>query len=90
MPADDRERLVALARATRTPLVVDEAIVGLHLDGAPQPSVAALDPAGETVITIGSMSKTFWAGLRIGWVRANPALIDRLAAARAALDISAR
>ena len=35
MPAADRERLVALARATRTPLVIDEAIVGLHLDGEP-------------------------------------------------------
>ena len=34
------------------------------------------------------MSKTFWAGLRIGWVRASPALVQRLAAARAALDIS--
>ena len=45
-----------------------------------QRSVAAFDEAGETVITIGSMSKTFWAGLRIGWVRANPSLIQRLAA----------
>src|SRR4051794_4171255 len=45
MGARDRERLVALARATRTPLVVDEAIVGLHLDGAPERSVAALDQA---------------------------------------------
>ena len=53
----------------------------------PRAVVATFDPAGETVITIGSMSKTFWAGLRIGWVRANPALIVRLAAARAALDI---
>jgi len=88
MPQADRERMVALARATRTPLVIDEAIVGLHLDGSPERSVAALDEAGETVITIGSMSKTFWAGLRIGWVRANPALVQRLAAARAALDIS--
>lgn len=87
MSQPDRERLVALARATRTPLVVDEAIVGLHLDAPPERSVAALDEAGETVITIGSMSKTFWAGLRIGWVRANPSLIQRLAAARAALDI---
>ena len=34
------------------------------------------------------MSKTFWAGLRIGWIRANPALVQRLAAARAALDIA--
>lgn len=87
MSQADRERLVSLARATRTPLVVDEAIVGLHLDGPPERSVAALDEPGETVITIGSMSKTFWAGLRIGWVRANPSLIQRLATARAALDI---
>lgn len=87
MSQGDRERLVSLARATRTPLVVDEAIVGLHLDRPPERSVAALDEPGETVITIGSMSKTFWAGLRIGWVRANPSLIQRLAAARAALDI---
>lgn len=88
MPQADRERLLGLARATRTPLVVDEAIVGLHLDGEPERSVAALDEAGETVITIGSMSKTFWAGMRIGWVRANRSLIRRLSTARAALDIS--
>ena len=69
--------------------MIDETIAGLHLDGgAPPPPVAALDPDGETVITIGSMSKTFWAGLRIGWIRANPALSQRLAAARAALDIA--
>lgn len=89
MPAADREQLLALARTTRTPLVIDEAVAGLHLDGSDPPlSVAALDPDGETVITIGSMSKTFWAGLRIGWLRANPPLVQRLAAARAALDIS--
>jgi DNA-binding transcriptional MocR family regulator len=89
MPAAEREQLVALARATRTPLVVDEAVAGLHLDGAEPPlPVSALDPDGETVVTIGSMSKTFWAGLRIGWLRASPGLVQRLAAARAALDIS--
>ena len=89
MPAAEREQLVSLARTTRTPLVIDEAVAGLHLDGADPPlPVSALDPDGDTVITIGSMSKTFWAGLRIGWVRASPALVQRLAAARAALDIS--
>src|SRR3954452_1303908 len=62
----DRERLVALARAGRTPLGVDETMAELRLEpgaAAPVP-VAALDPAGETVVTIGSMSKAFWAGLR--------------------------
>ncbi len=89
MPAGDREALVALARATRTPLVIDDTIAGLHLDDGPSPApVSALDPDGELVITTGSMSKMFWAGLRIGWIRANPALVQRLATARAALDIA--
>jgi DNA-binding transcriptional MocR family regulator len=87
LPPPDRERLVRLARATRTPLVADETMVGLHLEGEPEPPLAALDPAGNAVVTIGSMSKAYWAGLRIGWVRASAELVQRLAIARAALDI---
>ncbi|WP_211233230.1 MocR-like transcription factor YczR [Solirubrobacter soli] len=88
MSAEDRSRLVALTRASRTPLVVDETIAGLELDGQPgELPVAALDVDGETAITIGSMSKAYWAGMRIGWIRATPALVRRLSAARAALDI---
>src|SRR4051794_41388829 len=55
MGAADRERLVALARATRTPLVIDEAMAELHLEGEPPPPVAAYDPPGETAIALGSM-----------------------------------
>src|SRR4051812_42659889 len=85
MGAQERERLVALPRASRTPLVVDETIAGLELDGAaPEVPVAALD---ADAITIGSMSKAYWAGMRIGWIRGTPALVRRLSAARAALDI---
>jgi DNA-binding transcriptional MocR family regulator len=89
LAADDRERAVALARATRTPLVVDETMAELGLEpgvAAPAP-VAAHDAAGETVVTIGSMSKAFWAGLRIGWIRASPTLVGRLALARATVDL---
>jgi DNA-binding transcriptional MocR family regulator len=85
----DRARVVAIARATRTPLVIDETMAELRLDpGAAAPGpMAALDTAGETVITIGSMSKAFWGGLRIGWIRASPTLVGRLALARATLDL---
>src|SRR3954453_15097406 len=84
-----RARAVELARATRTPLVVDETMAELTLepDSTPPAPVAALDPAGETVVTIGSASKAFWAGLRIGWIRASPTLVGRLALARATLDL---
>jgi DNA-binding transcriptional MocR family regulator len=50
--------------------------------------MAAYDPTGDTVITTGSMSKAFWGGLRIGWIRANPMLVHRLGVARATVDLS--
>ena len=50
--------------------------------------MAAYDRTGDTVIAIGSMSKAFWAGLRIGWIRASPTLVQRLALARATVDVS--
>src|SRR5262249_62112698 len=49
--------------------------------------LAAWDPAGQ-VITIGSMSKAFWAGLRVGWVRADPGLAAQLQAARGPSDMA--
>jgi DNA-binding transcriptional MocR family regulator len=89
LPGDDRAELVALARTARTPLVVDESMAELALDGGPEPEpVAAHDPAGETVITLGSMSKAFWGGLRVGWVRASPLLVQRLALARGSVDLA--
>src|SRR5215217_8055953 len=90
LPGDERAELVALARATRTPIVADETLAELRLDpgAATAAPLAAHDPAGEAVVTIGSLSKAFWAGLRIGWIRADPTLVQRLALARAAIDIS--
>jgi DNA-binding transcriptional MocR family regulator len=40
-------------------------------------------------ITIGSASKSFWGGLRLGWVRAPHDLMDRLTQARVSLDLGA-
>src|SRR4051794_36604127 len=90
LPAAEREEVVALARATRTALVVDETMAELGLEpGAPAPPpLAALDPGGDAVLTIGSMSKAYWAGLRIGWIRASPTLGQRLALARATVDLA--
>ncbi len=89
LPDGDRADLVDLARATRTPLIVDETIaeVSLGPDAGATP-MAAYDRTGDTVIAIGSMSKAFWAGLRIGWIRASPTLVQRLALARATVDVS--
>ena len=38
-------------------------------------------------MTVGSFSKSYWGGLRTGWVRAPEGIIARLAAAKAAADL---
>ena len=91
MSARDRAELATAAAAVGTRLVIDETFAELSLGdvpgaGLPAP-LAAWDPAGQ-VITIGSMSKAFWAGLRVGWVRADPGLAAQLQAARGPSDLA--
>ncbi|AWL37294.1 MULTISPECIES: PLP-dependent aminotransferase family protein [Streptomyces] len=88
--ADEPQRraLVEAARSAGTVLIADETMSELRLDevGVPR-RVCAFDPAGSTVLTVGSASKAFWAGMRIGWVRAAPDVIRSLVAARAYADM---
>ncbi|RAJ56494.1 DNA-binding transcriptional MocR family regulator [Streptomyces sp. Amel2xB2] len=88
-PDEQRRELVAAARAAGTVLVADESMTDLTLDEdveLPRP-MAAFDPGGSAVITVGSVSKAVWAGLRIGWVRAAPEVIRSLVAARVYADL---
>ena len=88
MPAELRERLVAAAHATGTELVVDESFVDLPLDGTPMPPPVAVFDRHSRVVSIGGMSKAYWGGLRIGWVRASAPLVQRLAALRVGVDMA--
>jgi DNA-binding transcriptional MocR family regulator len=75
-----------LHRALRgATVVVDETFADLVLEGSPPRPMAALD---RSIVTLGSMSKAFWAGLRVGWVRTDPDLVTRLAQARSAQDLA--
>ncbi|WP_309107593.1 PLP-dependent aminotransferase family protein [Arthrobacter sp.] len=84
MPDSQRRQLVKAAAASDTVLVVDETLRELNLDGVASTPVAAFSSA---VVSIGSLSKSHWAGLRSGWIRADRALIQRFAAARSTLDL---
>ncbi|NES29475.1 aminotransferase class I/II-fold pyridoxal phosphate-dependent enzyme [Micromonospora terminaliae] len=88
MAADLRERLVGAAHAAGTDLVVDESFVDLPLDGTPLPPPVATFDRHSRVISIGGMSKPYWGGLRIGWVRASAPQVQRLAAARVGVDMA--
>lgn len=83
-----RDGLVQLARRTGTPLLVDETVAEVALDGAALTPVAAHGAADSSlVLTVGSASKIFWGGLRVGWIRTSASLVRRLAALRASIDL---
>lgn len=87
LDAESRQRLgAALARA-RTPAVVDETLAELDLRATPVPLPPLAAYAGEWVIMVGSAAKTFWGGLRLGWIRAPEHLVEQLLAARHSLDL---
>ncbi|MER6317323.1 PLP-dependent aminotransferase family protein [Streptomyces sp. NPDC001581] len=90
MPPEQRLRLLAATRATGTWLVVDETIADIALDVPAPAPLASLAPRGgaDHVITIGSLSKTHWGGLRVGWVRAGAKLIAELTAVRVSADMT--
>ncbi len=79
-----RRRLARAADSTGTVLVVDETLRGLNLDGVEVPPMAAFSPA---VVSIGSLSKSHWAGLRTGWIRADEELINHLVITRTTMDL---
>lgn len=83
-----RARLVDLTRRTGTALLVDETVAEVALDGAPATPVAAHGAMDSPqVLTVGSASKIFWGGLRVGWIRTSATLVRRLAALRASMDL---
>jgi DNA-binding transcriptional MocR family regulator len=84
MRDSQRRQLVKAAAVSGTVLVVDETLRELNLDGEQTAPVAAFSPA---VVSIGSLSKSHWAGLRTGWIRADRALIHRFAATRSTMDL---
>ncbi|MBT2407013.1 MULTISPECIES: PLP-dependent aminotransferase family protein [unclassified Streptomyces] len=90
MPQEQRLRLLAATRRTGTWLVVDETIADIALDVPAPAPLASLAPRGgaDHVVTIGSLSKTHWGGLRVGWVRASAKMITELTAVRVAADMT--
>jgi len=83
MPTPVLERTLATAAAHGTVVVVDETMAELTLDAAVRAPAATFGPA----VLIGSVGKTVWGGVRIGWIRAEPSLIQSLVRARSAGDL---
>lgn len=83
MDAVDEAAVAAAAARSGTLLVVDETTADLAIDGPVAPPAFS----GVDVVRVGSLGKTVWGGLRIGWIRADAELVARLIAARPPRDL---
>jgi 2-aminoadipate transaminase len=87
MSYDRRERLVALCREAGIPIVEDNPYGLLRFEGEPLPCLRSLDP--DNVIYLGTVSKTFSPGVRVGWALAEGSVIQRFVLAKEAADLCA-
>ncbi|MEX1045874.1 MAG: PLP-dependent aminotransferase family protein [Actinomycetota bacterium] len=85
MSLERRERLVRVCRDAGIPIVEDDPYRKLRFDGDPIPALKTLDPAN--VIYLSSLSKVFAAGLRVGFVTAEPGVLQRFLPAKEATDL---
>ncbi len=79
LPAERRAALVELAARERLLIVEDDVYRELAYDGAAPPSLWSIAAPG-TVARLGSFAKSLAPGLRLGWLSADAALVQRFVA----------
>lgn len=91
MPQALRTSLLAQLSAQGGYVIVDETTAELTLrerrSVLPFAAAAAHPHDEDRVLTVGSLGKTVWGGLRIGWIRAAPELIAGLEVSRRVGDL---
>jgi 2-aminoadipate transaminase len=85
MSLERRHRLVELCREAGVPIVEDNPYGMLRFEGDPLPCLRSLDP--ENVIYLGTVSKVFSPGVRVGWALGEQSVVQRLVLAKEAADL---
>ncbi len=80
-----REKLIAWARRAEATLISDEIFRDIRFEGAAPPSLIADAP--ERTFVVGSLSKSFMPGLRIGWLIAPANRVREFSQMKRAMDI---
>jgi DNA-binding transcriptional MocR family regulator len=77
LPLERRRQLVEIAASHRVLILEDDAYSRMRFSGEPLPSLFAV-AGGVGVLRCGTVSKTIAPGLRVGWITAQPELINAL------------
>jgi 2-aminoadipate transaminase len=86
MPLHARQALLRITQAAGV-IVIENDIYGpLCYEGEPLPSIKQLDQSGDTIL-LRSFSKVAFPGLRVGWVIARRALIEKITEAKQWSDL---
>ena len=82
---EERRMLVGLARTYGFLIVEDSPYRELRYEGEDIPTMYSIDP--DVVIHLGSFSKIFAPGFRLGWVIAHPDILDKIYVCKQSLDL---
>ena len=82
---EERVMLVDLARKYNFLIVEDSPYREVRYDGEPVPTMYSIDP--DRVIHLGSFSKIFAPGFRLGWALAHPDILDKIYVCKQSLDL---
>jgi DNA-binding transcriptional MocR family regulator len=85
MPERRRAEVAAVIEELGMTAVEDGTLHDLTLRAVRPRTLAELAPRAE-IITVGSLSKLVWGGLRLGWVHGTEELIERLGRLKLAMD----
>ena len=81
-----RQELLALASRFEVPLVEDSPYRVLRFSGEPMPAIYSLDPQRH-VLALGTFSKIFCPGMRLGWLLTPEAWMERFIIAKQGMDL---
>lgn len=86
MPERRRLEIIEIARKYNVLIVEDSPYREVRFTGTPQRTMYELDSTGQ-VILLGTMSKIFVPGFRLGWIVAHEEVIDKLVVAKQNTDL---
>ncbi|MCB5247874.1 MAG: PLP-dependent aminotransferase family protein [Candidatus Cloacimonetes bacterium] len=86
MSAKRRHEIIAIARRHDILIIEDSPYRELRYEGEDQPTLYELDGTGQVVL-LGTFSKIFCPGFRIGWVVGHPDVLDKIVVAKQATDL---